>query len=133
MTDRRTEILKSLRESAYQCTADDFRELLHRFSADDDALSALHQGVLDRAKVEDRGDYTSAGTPGYAALRQKEKLLQECYLGMPPFDAVKTADTATIEALQETVTELTARVAHLEKNNKSIRTPSSVLIKRRKP
>lgn len=133
MTDRRTEELKALRDKAYDCTPEDFRDLLRRFAADDAALAALHQGVKDRAKREDGGDYTSAATSGYAAVRRKEKMLQDCYLGLPPFDAAKPAGTATLAELQETVTELTARVELLEQNAKGIPTLPPIRLKQRKP
>lgn len=133
MTDRRTEVLKALRDKAYDCTPDDFRDLLCRFAADDAALAALHQGVKDRARREDGGDYTSSATPGYATVRRKEKMLQECYLGLPPFDGGKPAGTATVAELQETITELTARVEKLEQNAKGIPTLPPIKLKQRKP
>lgn len=133
MTDRRIEVLKALRDKAYGCTPDDFRDLLRRFAADDEALAALHQGVKDRARREDGGDYTSSATSGYAAVRQKEKMLQDCYLGLPPFDVAKPAGTPTMAELQETVKELTARVEYLEQKAKGIPTLPPIRLKQRKP
>ena len=133
MSDRRSEVLKALKEKAYGNTPAEFRDLLLRFGADDAAMEALHQGVKDRAQREDGGDYLSSATPGYAAVREKQKLLQDCYLGLPPFDGIKPAGSATVAELQETIRELTARVEHLEENAKGIPTLSPIKLKPRKP
>lgn len=133
MSDRQSEVLKALKEKAYRNTPAEFRDLLLRFGADDAALAALHQGVKDRARREDGGDYLSSATPGYAAVREKERMLQDCYLGLPPFDKVKPADTATVAEWQETIRELTARVEQLEENAKGISPLSPIRLKPRKP
>lgn len=133
MSDRRNEVLKVLKDKAYHNTPAEFRELLLRFGADDAAMEALHQGVKDRARREDGGDYLSSATPGYAAVREKQKMLQDCYLGLPPFDGIKPAGSATVAALQDTIRELTTRVEHLEEKAKGISPLSPIKLKPRKP
>lgn len=133
MSDRQSEMLKALKDKAYSNTPAEFRDLLLRFGADDAAMEALHQGVKDRARREDGGDYLSSATPGYAAVREKQKMLQDCYVGLPPFDNIKPAGEATVAALQETIRELTARVEHLEEKAKGVTTLSPIKLKPRKP
>ena len=119
MSDRRSEVLKALKEKAYGNTPAEFRDLLLR--------------VKDRARREDGGDYLSSATPGYAAVREKQKMLQDCYLGLPPFDGIKPAGSASVAELQETIRELTARVEHLEENARGIPTLAPIKLKPRKP
>ncbi len=133
MTDRQAEVLKALRDKAYSGTPEEFQGLLLRFAADDAALATLHQGVKDRARVEDSGDYLSAATSGYAAVRRKQKMLEDCYLGLPPFEGIKPAGSATMATLQETIRDLTERVARLEENAKGIATLPPIKLKQRKP